>query len=132
MGVKYSMEFLTILTTIGGICGTLVTIFGFFALIFKKPKEWLKKMIIATHNEQMQETVEILKRIENTLSDQQQANICALRHSITGIYETFKEEKYLPINVKQDLCSLYEIYTKLGGNSYVHEIYETMCTWEVK
>lgn len=125
------MEFLTILTTIGGICGTLVTITGFMTLILKKPKAWIKKIVIDTHNEQMDETVKLLKRIENRLTEQQQADICTLRHSITSIYEKYKEKKHLPVNIKEDLCSLYEIYTKLGGNSYVHEIYETMCKWEV-
>lgn len=125
------MEFLTILTTIGGICGTLVTITGFITLMLKKPKAWIKKIVIDTHNEQMSETIGLLKKIEARLTEQQQADICTLRHSITSIYEKYKEKKYLPINVKEDLCSLYEIYTELGGNSYVHEIYETMCKWDI-
>ena len=125
------MELLTILTTIGGICGSIVTIIGFLSIILKKPKSWIQKIAIDVHNEQMKEVTILLKKIENRLEDQQKADICSLRHSITDIYEKYKNSKSLPINIKQDLCDLYESYTELGGNSYVHQIYEDMMEWNI-
>lgn len=125
------MELLTILTTIGGICGSIVTIVGLFSLVLKKPKSWIKKIAIDVHNEQMKEVTILLKKIESSLKGQQKADICSLRHSITDIYERYKNSKSLPINIKQDLCDLYESYTELGGNSYVHQIYEDMMEWNV-
>lgn len=124
------MELFTILTTIGGVCGSVVTIIGFFTLILKKPKSWIKKIAVDVHKEQMKEVTILLKKIENNLEGQQKADICSLRHSITDIYEKNKDSKTLPINIKQDLCNLYESYTELGGNSYVHQIYEDMMEWD--
>lgn len=124
------MNFLTILTSIGGTCGALVTIVGFISLILKKPKDWIKKIALEAHEEQMKEVVKSLKNIEQKLNAHKNADICSLRHEITSIYERYKDSEILPINVKQDLCSLYENYTSLGGNSYVHQIYEDMMDWE--
>lgn len=58
--------------------------------------------------------------------------IVELRHSITEVYYQYCDKKSFSHNMKEDVCSLYEAYSKLGGNSYVHEIYEEMMTWEVK
>ena len=58
--------------------------------------------------------------------------IVELRHSITEVYYKYCDKKSFSHNIKEDVCSLYEAYTKLGGNSYVHEIYDEMMTWEVK
>jgi flagellar motility protein MotE (MotC chaperone) len=58
--------------------------------------------------------------------------IVELRHSITEVYYQYCDKKSFSHNVKEDVCSLYEAYSKLGGNSYVHEIYEEMMSWEVK
>ena len=58
------MEFLTILTTVGGICGSIVTIVGLFSLVLKKPKSWIKKIAIDVHNEQMKEVTILLKKKE--------------------------------------------------------------------
>lgn len=125
------MDFLAILTSIGGICGTLVTIIGFISLVLKKPKAWIKKIALETHNEQMKEVIESLKNIEQKLDAHKNADICSLRHEITSIYEKYKDSETLPINIKQDLCSLYENYISLGGNSYVRQIYDDMMEWEV-
>lgn len=125
------MDFFTIITTIGGVCGALVTITGFITLILKKPKSWIKKIAKETYNEEIKEMIDLLKNIENKLESQQKADVCSLRHAITNIYERYKDSKTLPVNIKQDLCNLYESYTELGGNSYVHQIYEDMMEWDV-
>jgi hypothetical protein len=36
------------------------------------------------------------------------------------------------MRTKDDLCSLYEAYTSIGGNSFAHELYEEMMGWDVK
>lgn len=59
-------------------------------------------------------------------------NKSELRHSITQIYFENKDEKKLDMRTKEDLCSLFKAYSEIGGNSFAHELYEEMMTWDVK
>lgn len=56
----------------------------------------------------------------------------SIRHSITEVYYKYCREKKFPHNVKQDICFLFAAYEQLGGNSYVHELYDEMMTWEAE
>lgn len=71
-------------------------------------------------------------RIEDYRYETREINKSALRHSITEIYYKHCDEKMLDMNTKNDLCSLYEAYTSIGGNSFVHELYEEMMAWQIK
>lgn len=71
-------------------------------------------------------------RIEDYRHETREINKSALRHSITEIYYKHCDEKMLDMNTKNDLCSLYEAYTSIGGNSFVHELYEEMMSWQIK
>ena len=71
-------------------------------------------------------------RIEDYRHETREINKSALRHSITEIYYKHCDEKMLDMNTKNDLCSLYEAYTSIGGNSFVHELYEEMMAWQIK
>lgn len=71
-------------------------------------------------------------RIEDYRHETREINKSALRHSITEIYYKHYDEKMLDMNTKNDLCSLYEAYTSIGGNSFVHELYEEMMAWQIK
>lgn len=126
------MEFVEIFLTLGSICGTFVTIAGFLTLLLKKPRVWIKGIAKETYNEQMEEVTKTLKSIDEKLDTQQGATLCSLRHSITGIYEKYKKTKILPAYTREDLCSLYESYIALGGNSYIKKITSDMLEWEVE
>ena len=126
------MDIITILTAIGGACGAVITIIGFITLLMKKPKEWIKTVAQETYKAETKEIMECLKDIKERLDIQQKADVSSLRHSITRIYEEYKNNKTLPSNVKEDLCSLYENYLKLGGNSYVKQITNEMLSWKVE
>ena len=71
-------------------------------------------------------------RIEDYRHETREINKSALRQSITEIYYKHCDEKMLDMNTKNDLCSLYEAYTSIGGNSFVHELYEEMMAWQIK
>lgn len=71
-------------------------------------------------------------RIENYRQETREINKSELRHSITQIYFAHCKEKSFDLNTKNDLCSLYQAYSTIGGNSFAHELYEEMMSWEVK
>lgn len=122
--------FIEIIEVIGAVAGALLGLFSLFSVLTKKPKKWFADIVrqqsIAA-NKELEEKIDILMKEK----DENKARaIVTYRHSITNIYEKYKEEKKLPGYVKQDLCSLYEQYEKLGGNSYVHMIVAEMQNWD--
>ena len=132
---------------VAGICGGIVTILGFLSLILKGPKTLVKKMVTEYGNELIKEQIEkndemmrkqfdsikeLLQEINEEQTKNKEALLASLRHSITKIYVKYRGEKLLSERSKQDLCSLYATYESLGGNSYVHEIYDDMMKWDVK
>ena len=70
------------------------------------------------------------KDINDRLDSHLESQLCLLRHQITEIYYKYLENKEIPAHTKQDLCYLYEQYEKLGGNSYVKQIYLEMQNWK--
>lgn len=72
------------------------------------------------------------RKIEAYRDETREINKSELRHSITQIYFENVGEKKLDLRTKDDLCSLYEAYSSIGGNSFAHELYEEMMGWEVK
>lgn len=70
------------------------------------------------------------KDINDRLDSHLESQLCLLRHQITEIYYKYLENKEIPVHTKQDLCYLYEQYEKLGGNSYVKQIYLEMQNWK--
>lgn len=122
--------FIEIIEVIGAVAGALLGLFSLFSILTKKPKKWFADIVrqqsIAA-NKELEEKIDVLMKEK----DENKARaIVTYRHSITNIYEKYKEEKKLPGYVKQDLCSLYEQYEKLGGNSYVHMIVAEMQNWD--
>jgi hypothetical protein len=127
---------LQIITMVGSLCSAIIVIITFLGFIFKWPFKIVNKYY-EDHTKQIidnkvNEVKTMIEDLSNTVSKDQIATIATLRHDITYIYEKYKDAKVLPGNTKKDICSLYETYTDLGGNSYVHEIYEEMMKWETK
>lgn len=129
-----------LIQTFGAVCSALLVIGTIIATIFKLPAKFLKKMytehVEKIVDEKVAEVTKMLETIKTESEDNRakisEATKASLRHSITYIYEKYKDEKILPGNTKNDLCSLYEAYTLLNGNSYIHEIYEEMMKWNTK
>lgn len=49
-----------------------------------------------------------------------------LRGDITRIYFQYIGQKEIPAYEKQNLVTLFERYTIMGGNSYIHNIYDEL------
>lgn len=125
-------ELVQIILGVSGVCGAIVTISGFITLLCKKPKEWIKNATKEVVDESAKKTQNMLKEIDEKVAVNKDGTLASLRHSITDIYETYKDEQALPHHIKKDLCSLYESYIKLGGNSYIVELFEIMHSWKIK
>lgn len=101
----------------------------------KEEDKQLKKKIEANQNETKKEInniKEMFAEVTFTLNTDKESTLAALRHSITSIYQTYLPKKILPQRVREDLMSLYNAYHNLGGNSYIHQIYEDMLEWSVE
>lgn len=125
-----------IITAIGSVCSAIIVIGTLIGIIFKLPMKWFKKSY-KEHTEQIvtnkvEEVKTLLVDLKADIEKDQEATRASLRHEITYIYEKYRDRKILPGNTKKDLCSLYEVYILLNGNSYVHEIYEEMMKWDTK
>lgn len=75
---------------------------------------------------------DLTQKIEDYRKETREINKSAIRHSITEIYFEHCDSKTLDMRTKEDLCSLYNAYSSIGGNSFAHELYEEMMTWKVK
>lgn len=104
------------------------------AIAEEKRKEFYEAVnkLNETMNERFTQLDEKIDGMKAQTEQHKNIAIVELRHSITEVYYQYCDKKSFSHNMKEDVCSLYEAYSKLGGNSYVHEIYEEMMTWEVK
>ena len=69
------------------------------------------------------------KSAKNVVED---ALKCLLRDSITKIYYRNKDDGTLEEYERKDLENLYDCYSRMGGNNYVHSLYEEMTHWPIK
>ena len=69
------------------------------------------------------------RKLEDFHSEWKDYNIVILRHDITSVYEHYKDAAAMPKVIYESTMNLYDKYSSLGGNSYVHEIVEEMKTW---
>ena len=81
--------------------------------------------------EEIKESVENLSdKLDSFQIDQKNYNIAMIRHEIVDTYETYKEQKKIPLPVYQSVLDLYDKYKGLGGNSFIHEIIEEIKEWD--
>lgn len=83
-------------------------------------------------NEITQKFENMNNKIQSYQEEIREINKSEIRHSITQIYFEHCDDKVLDLRTKEDLCSLYSAYNSIGGNSFAHELYEEMMTWQVK
>lgn len=53
-----------------------------------------------------------------------EATIASTRNDLTHIYNNAIERGYIGDYDRENFMKMYRVYTELGGNSYVHELYE--------
>lgn len=116
----------TIIAALGGTAG-LVSIINAFKQPKRSDQEVQDLVLKAIEKSDLNQK---FKDINDRLDSHLESQLCLLRHQITEIYYKYLENKEIPAHTKQDLCYLYEQYEKLGGNSYVKQIYLEMQNWK--
>ena len=115
-----------IIAALGGTAG-LVSIINAFKQPKRSDQEVQDLVLKAIEKSDLnQKFKDLNQRFDSHLESQ----LSILRHEITEIYYKYLENKEIPAHTKQDLCYLYEQYEKLGGNSYVKQIYLEMQNWK--
>lgn len=70
--------------------------------------------------------IQIINLSKNTI----QNDLMMLRNSILTIYFTYEKEKEIPEAQYESMLGMFDVYTSLGGNSFVHDIVDEMRTWK--
>lgn len=132
-----------IIKDIGGIVGSLITIITFLSIIIKPFRNaivnWIKSI---GKTEKIAKNEKKLNEIKDTLANfvteskrqselQNEALLSLIRDNITSIYYKGLTAKTIKVFDKEALIKKFSIYSSMGGNSYIHEIYEEMMTWNV-
>ena len=65
-----------------------------------------------------------VKNYKKRDTNQEEALKCLLRSNITSKYYVYNELKEIPLYEKENIDYMFEIYKKLGGNSYVGGLVE--------
>ena len=115
-----------IIAALGGTAG-LVSIINAFKQPKRSDQEVQDIVLKAIETSDLNQK---FKDINDRLDSHLESQLPILRHEITEIYYKYLENKEIPAHTKQDLCYLYEQYEKLGGNSYVKQIYLEMQNWK--
>ena len=63
---------------------------------------------------------------------QEKALKCLLRSAITKIYYKYNDLGYIPQFERENLIYMHEQYKRMGGNSYVDEIYPEILKLPIK
>jgi len=67
-------------------------------------------------------------KIDESLTLLKEAITTVLRNDITEIYDKAVERGFIGDYDRENFLKMYKVYTDLGGNSYVHEIYKQILT----
>lgn len=115
---------LEMIKLVGAAAGAILSIIALITALSKKPKQWLINTV-------KEATKDEFEKIHNFIEKTETTDLNTLRHEITLIYEKYRDKKEIPMRLRENLCILYEDYSKRGGNSYVKTIYEEMMDWNV-
>ena len=90
----------------------------------------LKTQIESSFAEIKEGMEDLTEKFDDFRIEQKGYNIVMIRHSIVDVYETYKDQKKIPMPLYQSTIELYDKYRGLGGNSWCHELIEEMKEWD--
>ena len=119
-----------IIGALGGAAGILALAKTIVSPFAQKSEDQIRRIVRESFDESKEELKGLIKEVDQKMERGNEIDKCLLRHQITSTYYKYKENHCLPAHVKEDVCHLYEQYSALKGNSYVHKIYDEMMEWE--
>ena len=145
------MEPITLITTIGSVCGAIATIIALLTLICKPLRAKFAKWVNKTANTQefndkfadvngkldqltelVTKTIEQNEKLQAEIDKQSNALQATLRNSILNLYYKCKERGSITMFEKQNLIQLYENYTALNGNSFVKDCVSQLLVLDIE
>lgn len=132
------------LTTIAGYCGSITGIITLIVLVVKPIRNKFVNWIAKTSdkdgiNEKIDNLTQLVEKqvkqndaMSEELKKQSLALQANLRNSILVIYNSRMKAGYITLYEKENLAKLYENYTSLNGNSFVHNCYDELNELPVK
>lgn len=127
-----------IIKNIGAIIGLVLSCITLITLCCKPIRKqligWIKHTSKTDETTQLMQEFKTLLQSHIALDEKKQAQmdliseaiLDLLRDDITRIYFRYIGKGELPAYEKQNLVTLFERYTKMGGNSYIHNIYDEL------
>lgn len=127
-----------IVKNIGAIVGLVLSCITLITLcckpIRKRLMEWIRHTSKTDETTQLMQEFKSLLQSHISLDEKKQAKIDLiseaildlLRDDITRIYFQYIGKKELPAYEKQNLVTLFEQYKKMGGNAYIHNVYNEL------
>ena len=88
------------------------------SLVISPLRKWLiNRLKLYTMDERvisLEKSVEMLK----------QASVAAIRNDLTAIYNRAEERGFIGDWDRENFERMYKVYSDMGGNSYIHEVYK--------
>lgn len=132
------MEPITLITTIGGVCGAIATTIALITFIVKplraKFVSWVNKTAsteefnqkfddinnkIDNLTELVEKTVQQNTKLQEEMQTQSEALQASLRNSILKVYHCCMSKGYITTYQAENVSALYENYARLGGNGFI-------------
>ena len=86
---------------------------------------------ISSSNDDILKELKLVGEKMYEISESQRRNdIVLLRQAFLTIYFQYYKTKEIPEIQYEAFCSIYDVYTSLGGNGFVKEKFEEAHTWE--
>ena len=70
------------------------------------------------------------RKLEDFHSEQKVYNVAMIRHDIVQVYEFYKSSAAMPSDVYESTMNLYDMYKKIGGNSFIDELISEIKSWK--
>lgn len=132
------------LATIASYCASLSTIIALVVLIVKPIRQrfvtWISKTSDRDNiNRKIDNLTELMEKqitqnnaMQEEIEKQNNALQATLRNCILNIYYKQMQQGYITMYEKQNLGMLFEQYSKLGGNCFVHECVQQLNNLPIK
>ena len=118
-----------IVKNIGAIIGLILSCITLITVSCKPLRTKIARWVKQTSK--TNETNELMEEIRRTLQDHlsleeqiSESLLDLLRDDINRIYFKYVDRGEIPSYEKQNLVILFEQYKKMGGNTYMHNLYE--------